>query len=169
MKTATAIENQVNRVSKKVYADLVSRVNDTIGSILDRLAFVPEIVKAIDEYIADGTLPVKEDAIVKLVFYMIKAEIDRAAARSRRARERAALRRERLQAEKLAALKSPDPQPSTDIKTSDLQPALAPKSPDTKCARPQTDAISYTPEINPQPSPGKDDTHGATFYADISD
>ncbi len=26
MKTVTAIENQVNRVSKKVYADIVSRV-----------------------------------------------------------------------------------------------------------------------------------------------
>ncbi len=105
MKTATAIENQVNRVSKKVYADIVSRVNNTLKATLRKPDIIPEAIQAIDEYIANGTIPTPKDGVILIVFYMIKPEIDRAAERSRRARERAAIRREKLQAAKSAALK----------------------------------------------------------------
>ncbi len=64
MKTATTIENQVNRVSKKVYADLVSRVNNTLKATLRKPDIIPEAIRAIDEYIADGTIPTPKDGII---------------------------------------------------------------------------------------------------------
>ncbi len=154
MKIATTIENQVNRVSKKVYADLVSRVNNTLKATLRQPDIIPEAIQAIDEYIADGTIPTPKDGLILIVFYMIKSEIDRAAERSRRARERAAVRREKLQAAKSAALKSytglipSAPKPVDDLKSAVNQLAqksnVATKSPAPQYIPPQTGAIFDT-------------------------
>ncbi len=155
MKTATAIENQVNRVSKKVYADLVSRVNNTLKATLRQPDIIPEAIRAIDEYIADGTIPTPKDGIILIVFYMIKPEIDRAAERSRRARERAAIRREKLQAAKSTAMKysagltpsvpNPAPTPSQSTPTQPT-PTASPATPTSQTAPPDRGAIqSHTP------------------------
>ncbi len=139
MKIATTIENQVNRVSKKVYADLVSRVNNTLKATLRQPDIIPEAIQAIDEYIADGTIPTPKDGLILIVFYMIKPEIDRAAERSRRARERAALRREKLQVAKSTALKY-----SAGLNPSVPKPVPSPTQP-TPTASPATPNQPHTP------------------------
>lgn len=86
-------ENQTNRVSKKFYAEIISRIDGTFGSVLNCPDLIPVAVKAIDRYIADGTIPQRENILVTTAFLMIKSEIDKAAVRSRRARESANRRR----------------------------------------------------------------------------
>ncbi len=142
MKTAIAIENQVNRVSKKVYADIVSRVNNTLKATLRLPDIIPEAIQAIDEYIADGTIPTPKDGLILIVFYMIKPEIDRAAERSRRARERAAIRREKLQAAKSTALKY-----SAGLIPSVPKPVPSPTQP--------TSTASQSTPTPQTPSPGR--------------
>lgn len=92
MKTMST-ENQTNRVSKKFYAEIISRIDGTFGSVLNCPDLIPVAVKAIDRYIADGTIPQSENILVTTAFLMIKSEIDKAAVRSRRARESANRRR----------------------------------------------------------------------------
>lgn len=84
----------VSRVSKKFYADLDGRVRGAIyriGCCHD--AYVCAKI-VIDRYISDGTEPDLSELItVRLIFALLKPEIDKAIARSRMAKERAAARR----------------------------------------------------------------------------
>lgn len=89
----TKKEIQVNRVSKKFYAEIVNRVNMTLGVMSGCANLSTQVVEIIDRYISDGVVGSHSNEMVMVAFLMLKPEIDKAAARSRRAREVAARRK----------------------------------------------------------------------------
>lgn len=76
-------------VSRKFYSDIVSRVNSSLSPFP---ASVSEAMRIINLYL-DGKEISSTDCMAMLAFNMVKDEIDRAIARSRRARQRAAERK----------------------------------------------------------------------------
>ena len=76
-------------VSRKVYADISARVSVALSASEESRS---EAMRMVDSYLA-GQEVSSDDALAMLAFNMIRDELDRAMARSRRARERAAARR----------------------------------------------------------------------------
>ena len=84
----------VNGVSKKFYADLDNRVKGVIMVIDGGNTPYIAVKMAIDNYIFKGVEPERDALIlVRIIFQLLKPEIDRAMMRSRKARERAVARR----------------------------------------------------------------------------
>lgn len=84
----------VNGVSKKFYADLDNRVKGVMMVINGGNTPYIAVKMAIDNYIFKGVDPERDALIlVKIIFLLLKPEIDRAMMRSRKARERAVARR----------------------------------------------------------------------------
>lgn len=77
-------------VSKKVYADISSRISSALSHAP---ASASEAMRLVDSHL-QGATPVSDDAMAMLAFNMIKSELDRAIIRSTRARERAKTRRQ---------------------------------------------------------------------------
>lgn len=79
-------------VSKKFYTCIIGRVSESL-SLIGRGDAVAETMACIDRYMADGTVPPADaDTAVALTFALLRAEIDKAVERSRRARSRAAVK-----------------------------------------------------------------------------
>lgn len=79
-------------VSKKFYTGITGRVSESL-SLIGRGDAVAETMACIDRYMADGTVPpTGADPAVALTFALLRAEIDKAVERSRRARSRAAVK-----------------------------------------------------------------------------
>lgn len=83
------ISSPIRPVSQKVYNDITSRINSALSH---SPASAAEALSLTDAYLA-GTEPVTDDPLALLAFNMIRAELDRAMERSRRARQRAACRK----------------------------------------------------------------------------
>ena len=84
----------VNGVSKKFYADLDNRVKGVMMVIDGGNTPYIAVKMAIDNYIFKGVEPERDALIlVKIIFLLLKPEIDKAMMRSRKARERAVARR----------------------------------------------------------------------------
>lgn len=79
-------------VSKKVYADISSRISSALSHTP---ASASEAMRLVDSHL-QGATPVSDDAMAMLAFNMIKSELDRAIIRSTRARERAKTRSKAL-------------------------------------------------------------------------
>lgn len=76
-------------VSKKVYADISSRISSALSHAP---ASASEAMRLVDSHL-QGATTVSDDTMAMLAFNMIKSELDRAIIRSTRARERAKTRR----------------------------------------------------------------------------
>ena len=84
----------VNGVSKKFYADLDNRVKGVMMVIDGGKTPYIAVKMAIDNYIFKGVEPERDALIlVRIIFLLLKPEIDKAMMRSRKARERAVARR----------------------------------------------------------------------------
>ncbi len=82
-------------VSQKFYDDISNRVGIATSYLCDHRTQYLMIMHIIDGYMAGGPAPVRSDGIDALMtFALLRPEIDKAMARSRRAREAAARRRE---------------------------------------------------------------------------
>ncbi len=77
-------------VSRKVYADITSRVQ---SSLVSAPSSASEALRLVDVFLEGGELE-SADAMSMLAFNMIRAELSRAMERSARARSRAKARRE---------------------------------------------------------------------------
>lgn len=87
-------ENRMNRVSKKFYADIDRRVREAIYKIGCNHDAYMAVKIVIDRYIATGVEPDLSELItVRMIFALLKSEIDKAITRSRMAKERAMARR----------------------------------------------------------------------------
>ena len=84
-----APQNQLP-VSKKFYTCITGRVSESL-SLIGRRDAVAETMACIDRYMADGTVP-PADADTAVALPVLRAEIDKAVERSRRARSRAAVK-----------------------------------------------------------------------------
>ncbi|MDE5905915.1 hypothetical protein, partial [Duncaniella sp.] len=78
-------------VSKKFYQETISRIQASFqaigGSAGDELA--EKTVKAVNDYLSGACLPADDsDATVRLMFALIRSELDKAMARSAAARRR---------------------------------------------------------------------------------
>lgn len=79
-------------VSKKFYTSVSDRVRESL-TLIGREDAVAATMACVDRYMADGTQPSADtDPAVRLVFALLRAEIDKAVERSSRARSRAAKR-----------------------------------------------------------------------------
>lgn len=76
-------------VSRKVYADISSRISTTLAH---SPASEAEAMRLVDSFL-QGETPASQDLMAMLAFGMIRAELERAMARSGRARERARARK----------------------------------------------------------------------------
>ena len=77
-------------VSKNFYASVIDRVRGSLN-LIGRSDAVAETMDCINRYMADGTVPpVDTDPAVALTFALLRAELDKAVERSRRARSRGA-------------------------------------------------------------------------------
>ncbi len=77
-------------VSRKVYADITSRVQ---SSLVSAPSSASEALRLVDVFLEGGEVE-SSDAMAMLAFNMIRAELSRAMERSARARSRAKARRE---------------------------------------------------------------------------
>lgn len=113
-------------VSKKVYADISSRISSALSHAP---ASANEAMRLVDSHL-QGATPVSDDAMAMLAFNMIKSELDRAIIRSTRARERAKTRRK-------ARPKMDDRQSllSTLLSDTDTQIDIESQLPDLKLSR----------------------------------
>lgn len=113
-------------VSKKVYADISSRISSALSHAP---ASASEAMRLVDSHL-QGATPVSDDAMAMLAFNMIKSELDRAIIRSTRARERAKTRRK-------ARPKMDDRQSllSTLLPDTDTQIDIESQLPDLKLSR----------------------------------
>lgn len=83
-------EKSVCPVSRNFYSDISSRVDESLR-LSGHAEAVGETMAVIDRYMVCGVIPDKDVANhVLLTFNLLRSEIDKALARSRRARERAA-------------------------------------------------------------------------------
>ncbi len=92
-------------VSKKVYADISTRIGAALSFAPDSAA---EAMRLVDSFLA-GENPASSDAGAMLAFNMIKAELERAMARSLRARARAAARKKAIAERRENPSPSPTP------------------------------------------------------------
>lgn len=74
-------------VSKKFYNDIISRITSTFADMNDGERCLRGAVAMIDGYLS-GDNPECADPMIKMVFSLLRPEIDRAMARSLRARQR---------------------------------------------------------------------------------
>ena len=96
MPVATAA-TQVS-VSKKFYAGIMERIRSAVELTKGDSDFQASLTAMVDAYLADGSEPDEDSPLtVRLVFALLRPEIDKAAARSRAARERAAKKREAVE------------------------------------------------------------------------
>lgn len=84
----------VKNVSKRFYSDICIRLAEATAVVGGGETGADEMRAAVDRYIADGIVPgADEDVSVRLVFTILRPEIDKALERSRKAKARAALRK----------------------------------------------------------------------------
>ena len=83
-------------VSTKFYSEIHSRVHDSVMAVTgNRPAEAQRVFAAIDRYITHGIAPAADaDTLIVLTFSLLRPEIDKAMARSKRARQRSLRRRE---------------------------------------------------------------------------
>lgn len=82
-------------ISEKVYDDLTRRIRMGCISVSPFPWPINRALKMLDEYLEDRTIPSAfKDPQTAMIFELLRPEIDRAIARSSRARARAKLRRE---------------------------------------------------------------------------
>lgn len=85
-------------VSKKFYAGIMERIHSAVELTHGDSDFQASLTAMVDAYLADGSEPEADSPLtVRLVFALLRPEIDKAAARSRAARERAAKKRETVE------------------------------------------------------------------------
>lgn len=85
-------------VSKKFYAGIMERIRSAVELTHGDSDFQASLTAMVDAYLADGSEPDADSTLtVRLVFALLRPEIDKAAARSRAARERAAKKRETVE------------------------------------------------------------------------
>lgn len=101
---AKAPKAPVRPVSEKFYDEIIHRVAVTVCCNLDQPQPLIQRMKIlVNVYLERGEKPVKtENIYIRLMFSLIQPEIDKAMARSKRARESAARRREAREAMKNA-------------------------------------------------------------------
>lgn len=112
METAVAQPKRtVRNVSEKFYADICRRVTEAILLTGGDEELAEAAMGVVNAYISCGIEPTEDMYVgLRLVFAVLKPEIDRAMARSRKARERARLRRKSdSPAESPAAAESASP------------------------------------------------------------
>lgn len=93
--TASTRLEAVMKVSKKFYSGIQVRIADAINAVGASAEEHAEAVGAVDIYLGMGIEPSLNSLIVRLIFAMLKPEIDRAIERSFKARERARKRKEK--------------------------------------------------------------------------
>ncbi|MDE6187329.1 MAG: hypothetical protein K2G17_04265 [Duncaniella sp.] len=93
--TAPTRLEAVMKVSKKFYSDIQVRIADAINAVGASAEEHAEAVGAVDIYLGMGIEPSLNSLTVRLIFAMLKPEIDRAIERSFKARERARKRKEK--------------------------------------------------------------------------
>lgn len=85
-------------VSKKFYAGIMERIRSAAELTHGDSDFQASLTAMVDAYLADGSEPDADSPFtVRLIFALLRPEIDKAAARSRAARERAAKKREAIE------------------------------------------------------------------------
>lgn len=87
-------------VSKKVYADVTARIGSSLNSCPVSAA---EAMRIVNSYLAGDTVVISRDPMAMIALSMIKSELDRAMARSARARLR---RKKRIEKEEVATAPS---------------------------------------------------------------
>lgn len=91
--------NKINLpLSKKYYKELCERVEEAIYTVVASLPYgisFYQVVNTINAYLIYGIIPdTMSSPDVRLIFHLIQPELDKAVARSKRAREAAVRRRE---------------------------------------------------------------------------
>lgn len=85
-------------VSKKFYVGIMERIRSAVEFTHGNSDFQASLTAMVDAYLADGSEPDADSPLtVRLIFALLRPEIDKAAARSRAARERAAKKREAVE------------------------------------------------------------------------
>lgn len=142
METAVAQSKRtVRNVSEKFYADICRRVTEAILLTGGDEELAEAAMSVVNAYISCGIEPTDDMYVgLRLVFAVLKPEIDRAMARSRKARERARLRRKS---------DSPAESPAAAEPISPSQPAARTSS---SASAPQTHSSSPTDSSSPSPS-----------------
>ena len=93
-KSKKAVKEQ-RPVSEKFYDDICKRVYEALKYSHDISELMARCMRMLDLYMTRGECPKKWDGVdLNMVFSLLRPEIDRAMARSKRARENAARRRE---------------------------------------------------------------------------
>ncbi len=128
-------------VSRKVYADISARVSVALSASGESRT---EAMRMVDSYLA-GQEVSSDDALAMLAFNMIRDELDRVMARSRRARERAAGRR-RAVAEAAAEVSDEQPEAPVEIHVSRRERRARERKMGKKCGAPagQSDVLHAT-------------------------
>ena len=119
-------------VSKNFYSCVTGRVCESLG-LIGRPDAVDATMDCIDRYMADSTIPSTDtDTAVLLTFSLLRAEIDKAILRSRRARRRSA-----------------DSKAATDRQFSELAAILAASSAtaDMDAAADEEEAVEAAPPV----------------------
>lgn len=117
-------------ISQKFYEDICRRLLAAASIFFDSEQLYLQMKGAIDSYLTTGYIPTKLNGIdCLLTFTLLKPDIDRAIARSRKARESAARRREA----KAAAL-----QAETEVLQADRQEDPEQKATDDETRSPDT-------------------------------
>lgn len=81
-------------VSRKFYTEICDRINNAVKAVGGNDEDVEMAITVIRSYLIDGIEPdSRNDMKIKLIFSLLKSEIDKAAERSRKARLRAAAKR----------------------------------------------------------------------------
>lgn len=94
MKKTAKTENRLP-VSRGFYDGIIGRINESLACLSGDNAISPDSVRScIDLYMTDGTVPGSDAGdIVRMVFALLRPEIDKAMARSAVARKRAGRKR----------------------------------------------------------------------------
>lgn len=143
MKPAVAQSKRtVRNVSEKFYVDICRRVTEAILLTGGDEELAEVAMGVINAYISCGIEPTDDMYVgLRLVFAVLKPELDRAMSRSRKARERARLRRKS---------DSPAESPAAAEPASPSQPA-APRT-SSSASAPQTHSSSPTDSSSPSQS-----------------
>ncbi len=140
--STSALKSQLP-ISKKAYADFISRFKHTFIDMLNNPNLYNEAVNVFEAYLKGETVE-HCDIIVSLAFNMIRPEIDKAISRSASARQRAAIRKSRPENENKTAPDAPSPEKARHDDTTDI--ADTPIQTGT-CNKTET-AESITPPMN---------------------
>lgn len=137
--STSALKSQLP-ISKKAYADFISRLQHTFNDILNSPNLYNEAVSVFEAYLNGKTVE-NCDITISIAFNMIRSEIDKAISRSASARRRAAIRKSRAENETPA----PDV-PSTEKDLHDDTADIA-DTPIQTCNKTET-TESITPPMN---------------------